>query len=140
MNWKKHNFSVFSSIANEFFRFSCVGAIGTGAHYTVLVVMIRFFRVSPVAASTCGFVAGALINYILNYRWTFKSQKKHKSAMPNFFFIAVIGMIFNAAIMSLLVNSFEVHYLISQIAATFVVLLWNFSGNKIWTFKQAKRF
>ena len=140
MNRRDDNVFIFPEIASEFFRFSCVGAFGAGFLFFILILLVQFFQIHAVIASTIGFSFGALINYTLNYRWTFKSQKKHKSAMPKFFFIAVIGMIFNAAIMGLLINSFEVHYLISQIAATFVVLLWNFSGNKIWTFKQAKRF
>lgn len=129
-----------SAIAKEFFCFSCVGVIGTCAHYLVLIVLTQLFHVYPVAASTCGFVAGAFVNYIFNYRWTFRSEKSHKDAMPKFFFIAIVGLFFNAGIMELLIQSIKIHYLISQIVATGVVLLWNFTGNKIWTFKAAKEF
>ncbi|MBN1545205.1 MAG: GtrA family protein [Syntrophaceae bacterium] len=114
--------------------------IGACAHFSVLVVLTQFFYVYPVTASTCGFVIAALINYILNYQWTFKSENSHKDAMPKFFFIAIAGLFFNAVIMEVLIKSFKLHYLVSQIAATGVVLLWNFTGNKIWTFKAVKEF
>ena len=42
-----------------------------------------------VAASTLGAIAGALVNYSLNHRFTFASDKAHRQALPRFAVVAV---------------------------------------------------
>jgi cellulose synthase/poly-beta-1,6-N-acetylglucosamine synthase-like glycosyltransferase len=37
--------------------------------------------------------------------------------------------------MYILVNIFEINYLISKAITSLIVLFWNYFGNKIWTFK-----
>jgi len=119
----------------QFVSFTAVGAVGTAAHYSALVVLVQFMHVGPVPASGVGFVLGALVNYILNYRLTFRSTKLHRESMPKFFLVAIVGLVLNTAIMALLTEIFRLHYLLSQILATGSVLVWNFTANRYWTFK-----
>lgn len=118
----------------QYVMFAGVGAIGTAGHYLVLVLLVELFAVSPVSATTAAFIVGAIINYLLNYRYTFASDKPHLPAMSKFFTIAFIGMIFNGLIMDLGSRQLGLNYLLAQIAATAVVLQWNFFANKLWTF------
>jgi len=37
------------------------------------------------------------------------------------------------------VNVFQLHYLLVQVIATGLVLLWNFAGNRSWTFREKSR-
>ena len=50
----------------KFITFSLVGAIGTMVHYSILYVLVEYYRVDPVLASAWGAFAGLIINYILN--------------------------------------------------------------------------
>lgn len=118
----------------QFLLFAGVGAIGTIGHYTTLIVLVQFWAVDPVFASSFGFVIGAMINYILNYEFTFRSKKRHKEALTKFLIVAIIGAGINGSIMYLGVENTNINYLIVQIVATCVVLLWNFVVNKLWTF------
>ncbi len=118
----------------QFLLFAGVGAIGTIGHYTTLIVLVQFWAVDPVFASSFGFVIGAMINYILNYEFTFRSKKRHAEALKKFLIVAIIGAGINGSIMYLGVEYTNINYLIVQIAATCVVLLWNFLVNKLWTF------
>lgn len=86
-------------------------------------------------ASTVGAIGGALVNYVLNYRYTFNSDVAHRSAMVKFFTVALIGLLLNTAFMALLT---QLHYFIAQIIATFFVLLWNYIANLLWTFRTRK--
>lgn len=122
-----------------FFQFICfagVGAVGTVVHYSALIVAVQFLLVSPVPASVIGFILGGIVNYYLNYRITFKSNKKHYETFSKFFSIAFVGLLINTALMTLFVEIFNWYYLISQIITTGLVLIWNFAGNKLWTFKE----
>ena len=118
----------------QFLMFAGVGAIGTLGHYTTLIVLVQFWAVDPVFASSFGFVVGAIINYILNYEFTFQSRKRHKEALTKFLIVAIVGAGINGLIMYFGVEYTNINYLIVQIFATCVVLFWNFIVNKLWTF------
>ena len=118
----------------QFLLFAGVGAIGTLGHYTILIVLVQFWAVDPVFASSIGFIVGALINYILNYHFTFQSDKRHSEALTKFLIVATIGAGMNGSIMYSGVENTNINYLAVQIFATCVVLLWNFVVNKLWTF------
>jgi putative flippase GtrA len=123
-------------IVRQFLCFSGVGVVGTGAHFFTLISLVSLARMDPVTASVFGFIAGALVNYILNYYFTFRSSKRHRETMGKFFAVAALGLVLNTGMMEIAVNRFAIHYLLSQMAATCIVLLWNFTGSRVWVFRQ----
>jgi putative flippase GtrA len=123
-----------NAIPRQFLLFAALGAVGTAAHYTVLIALVNTNVAEPKAATTAGFAVGALVNYILNYRFTFKSSQRHSETLPKFLAVAASGAALNYAVMWLGVETLHVHYLAAQIAATALVLVWNYSINRIWTF------
>jgi putative flippase GtrA len=118
----------------QFLLYAGVGAIGTLGHYTILIILVQLWAMDPVVASCLGFVVGAIINYLLNYHFTFQSNKRHSEALTKFLIVAVVGVGLNGLIMYAGVDYTDFNYLIVQIFATAVVLLWNFTVNKLWTF------
>ena len=117
-------------------KFSAVGALGTLAHYSVLIFLVQLLSVNVLVASSIGAVVGALVNYFLNYKWTFNSNKRHSEAMVKFFAVAVVGFIMNGLFMMLFTEVLIFHYLIAQIITTGIVLFWNFLANHYWTFDE----
>jgi len=122
-------------ILRQFASFTAVGAVGTAAHYSTLIALVQIAHVNPVPASGAGFLVGALVNYALNYRLTFRSKKLHRDSMPKFFFVAALGLVLNTLLMALFTGTMKLHYLVGQVLATGSVLLWNFTANRRWTFK-----
>ncbi len=120
----------------QFLLFAGMGAIGTAMHYSVLIALVRLAQMDAVLASMAGFVVGACVNYALNYLFTFNTSKRHTEALPKFFMVALLGMGINATIMAGLVHQAGVHYLLAQIVATGLVLVWNFAGSKLWVFRE----
>ncbi len=112
-----------------------MGAVGTLAHYGVLILMVQTMALNAVAASSAGFVVGAITNYQLNYHYTFASDKGHAEAMSKFFTVAIVGMLFNGLVMYFCVDLLGMLYLFAQLVATALVLLWTFSANRWWTFR-----
>jgi putative flippase GtrA len=121
---------------HRFVRFALVGAIATGIQYAILVLLVRGFSVAPTPASCAGFILSAIVNYHLNYRFTFRSHRPHGPAAAKFAVLAGAGLLINAGIMHALVAAGAL-YLLAQACATAVVLLWNFAGNSLWTFPVA---
>ena len=118
----------------QFILFSGIGAIGTAGHYATLIILVEALGVAPLIASTLGFVVGALINYFLNYYYTFASNQSHRATMLKFAVVAMVGAITNSAVMHIALGWFGWYYLLAQVIATIWVLLWNFIANKLWTF------
>ena len=117
----------------RFVRFALVGGVATAIQYALLVLLVRAFGVAPTPASSVGFALSAIANYLLNYHFTFASDRPHGPAAAKFALLAGTGLLINAAIMHWLVTA-GVHYLLAQVCATAVVLFWNFIGNSFWTF------
>jgi putative flippase GtrA len=123
-------------LSSKFLRFAAVGLVGTAAHYSVLTALVELAGNPVVLATTLGFGVGALVNYLLNRRFTFASAARHAVALPKFLLIAAAGAVLNAAIVAWLLGHVPVHYLVIQLAATGIVLLWNFAANALWTFRR----
>ncbi len=121
-------------LSQQFVIFAGLGAIGTAGHYATLILLVQVTHTNPVFASTIGFITGAFINYILNYRITFNSNKRHRETLTKFLIVAGLSAVINTAIMSAGINMLNVHYLIIQVIATSFVLTLNFTANRYWTF------
>ena len=122
----------------QFIQFASVGAVGTMAHYGLLVLLVEMLGVNSVAASTAGATLGALVNYVLNRRYTFRSEKRHREALTKFLVIAASGLALNASFMLIFVETLGLYYLVAQVLSTGLVLVWNFIGNRFWTFSDAR--
>jgi putative flippase GtrA len=118
----------------QFLRYALVGAVGTAVQYAILVSLVRTGLAPAIAASTVGAVAGALVNYYLNSRWTFGSTRAHEQALPRFAAIALAGIGLNAIVMGGMFTFLGVNYLLAQFVATGVVLVTGFIANRAWTF------
>ncbi len=121
---------------DQLIRFTLVGGIGTAAHYAVLILLVSGLGINPVIGSTAGFLVGMIVNYSLNRRFTFASQRSHGQAFWRFGTVAFIGIVINTTIMTLLTLDLTFHYLVAQVIATILTLLWNFLGSRYWVFKE----
>ena len=115
--------------------FGTMGILGIPALFLTLIFLVEACSVGPVLATSAGSLVGALVNYTLNYHFTFKSSKAHSDTGPKFFLIALITGILNALLVYLGVDLMGMHYLLVQIGATLIVFLFNFVLNSTWTFR-----
>lgn len=124
------------SVKAQFVKFALVGGLATALHYAILVVLVEGLRWPPVAATSVGFVVSALGNYLLNRRFTFRSQRRHVEAAPRFAVVAVVGFWINAGVVWLAFNAAGLHYLVAQVVATLATVGWTFGANRHWTFSH----
>ena len=119
---------------NQFLRFALVGTAATVTTYVVLIAGVEGLHVNAVTASVVGYTLGIVVNYILNYRYTFGSEQHHHVVIPKFLTVMVIGMFINASVMYAGINWFGFHYMLAQLAAVVVVLMLSFTANRLWAF------
>ncbi len=65
-------------------RFALVGLVNTGVGYGVILLLHYGLGVDPVLANAGGYLAGMLLSYTLNRRYTFASRRPHGQALPRF--------------------------------------------------------
>ncbi|MFT5294380.1 MAG: putative flippase GtrA [Colwellia sp.] len=117
-------------------KFLGVGGIATIVQYIIFVILIELLKIDIVLASAIGYTISSIFNYLLNYYFTFTSKVKHHVAMVKFALIVLIGLSLNSFIIHVLVDMLNMHYLLSQIITTGIVLIFNFVAHKFWTYKE----
>ena len=118
----------------QFLKFALVGTAATMTTYTVLIVGVEILHINAVTASIAGYMLGIIVNYLLNYRYTFGSEQHHQVVFPKFLLVMVIGMLINAAVVFAGINWLGIHYMLAQLAAVAMVFMLSFTANRLWTF------
>lgn len=122
----------------QLIKFLSVGAIATCIQYLLLLFWVENDFYSPVIASSLSYSISAIFNYFANYYISFHSDELHSLAAIKFIVIAFMGLLINSALMWLCVDFFQIHYIVSQIAITGILLIWNFFLLKYWAYNSSK--
>ena len=123
-----------SSSTKEFLRFFLVGLINTLVHFCVLYFAYELLSIELVTSTLIAFAIAVVVTYLLNYRFTFRSKKKHKSSLPKFIVTVLIGLGWKVGITVLVVQYLEGPLLLAVIAAAFVIMINNYLLSKFWVF------
>jgi putative flippase GtrA len=125
-----------STLASRFAAFTSAGAVGTIVHYATLVALVEAGRMNSALAAAAGAGLGALVNYGLNYRYTFRSKARHLDTFPKFAVTALGAMLLSWLIVHAFVQ-WGAPYLVGQVLATGVVLLAGFASSQFWVFRRS---
>jgi putative flippase GtrA len=137
----------------RFLKFATVGVGGMVTHMTIFNILMLGLHVDPRLANAVGFCAAVVQNFTLNRRWTFpESRERHAGAqLGQFAIVSVIGLAINTAVFTVVSHLLEpfwnsvfsdpqvAHAIGNNFAlasAILVVLFWNFSANRLWTFRH----
>lgn len=118
----------------QFVKFCIIGAGNTLINLAVLYFLTSIFGWYYLLSEILAFTAGTVNSFVWNSVWTFKSRTRHVRKYFKFLAINVVSLGVNLLILYLLTNLLEVHYLLSELVASFASLVVNFAGNKMWTF------
>jgi putative flippase GtrA len=121
-------------IAMPFVRYAGAGVIGTAVHYLTLIAGVELLAMSPTPAAVTGAVFGGIVNYVVNYHFTFASTRSHRQTLPRFTAVAISGAVLSGLTMQVATGRFGLHYLLGQALATVLALGTGYVLNKTWTF------
>jgi putative flippase GtrA len=122
------------TILYEFSRFAAVGAVATIVHYSVLISLVELAHGPLIPSTSTGFVFGAILSYGLNRRITFRHQPSFGRGLLKFIAVGAVGLGLNALIVAGLARG-RLPYIPAQMAATGVVLVWNFAIARLVIFR-----
>ncbi|HEX7044423.1 MAG TPA: GtrA family protein [Burkholderiales bacterium] len=126
-----------SAVTGAFARYAVVSAIGT-AMYLLLFFGLVVLRVDAVGASVLAFVPALVVQFALNYRWTFRSRGEKLPAFGKFAAVAVTGLGINVLVMHAGVNLAGLDPRYAVVLALLAVTANNYTLNRIWSFRPGK--
>jgi len=104
-----------------FIRYCLSGSVAVIAHFSVLVVAVELFSANPTLSTALGFLCGTIVNYLLQYHWTFRATGKHHHVFLRYCIVNAFTMSLNVLIFWTLTELVGLWYFYSQFCATGVV-------------------
>lgn len=122
-----------------FIKYNLFAGISTLLDLILIYILTEFFGVWYIYSVTLGYMAGVSLNYILNKYLNFKNKsRKIVLQFGLFISIALVGLLLNQIIIYILVESLGIWYIFAKIIAVLLVMFWNFTRHKKWTFRIFK--
>jgi putative flippase GtrA len=121
-----------NNIPSQLSKYALIGLAATSVHYLIMAVLVQsgWF---PVFASTAGAVAGAILAYVANRRFTF-SVNHTTSRMVRFMTVALLGLVMNAVLLMIFQIWFIESIVVAQLITTLCVFMTTFFINLVWSF------
>lgn len=126
----------------QFARFCVTGTINATIDFSCYLLLTRlfdFWSQHLVTASITAFILASTNSYFMNKYWTFRDRLgKHHIQYPKFITVSVISLLISAGCFYMLVHAWHFNDILSKVIVAAIVLFWNFTINKLWTFVPAK--
>lgn len=122
-------------LISQIIKFGFVGAAAFVIDYGLMVLLTEVFNVYSLISAAISFTVSVIFNYVASVKWVFEVDEEKNSKQKQFIVfvvLSVIGLIINELIMWIMDSKFGIHYMISKLVATFVVMVWNFITRKIF--------
>ena len=129
-------------IPAEMAKYVVCGGFAFIVDASILYSLTQFMGWHYLASNTVGLVAGLIITYLLNVKWVFADRKYEfqiGTEFPLFVAIVVTGYLINQVVMWSVVEIIEVDYLFAKVAATAIVLGFNFVAKSTCCFPKRSR-
>ena len=99
---------------------------------TILWVLVQSFSWGYLAAASVSFLAGATVAYGLSLKLAFRQHRLRNRRVEFISFVAIgtVGLAINAAVMSLAVHYWGLHYLLAKCVAAGFTFSCNFIARR----------
>ena len=111
----------------EIFRFDLVGGASCEVDYALLYFCTEWLGFHYLYSAAISFTVSVIVNYWLCVVFVFAGAGKQTGKQAALFIgSSVAGLGINQVCMWLFVEKFGLHYMLAKIAATFIVMFWNY--------------
>lgn len=123
-------------VIKQFVKFAMVGTINTATSLSVYLLLTRMASLDPLVANAGAFIVAVTVSFFLNKNWTFRDQQRaFAKQYSRFFSVSLVGLILSEGIIYVLHKVMSIHDLAAFFVAVGIVMFWNFTANKLWTFR-----
>ena len=121
-------------------RFGLVGGVGFAVNLVVYALCVHYAKVDYRVAYVVAWLVAVINNFVLNRHWTFDARagRAHFQAL-RFFVVSLAAEGFSLLLLTVLVEGGGLAKLPAQALAVAASMPLNFLGNKLWSFRRARR-
>lgn len=135
----------------RFVKFAIVGAAGSITDFAVLNLLVQVAGLPLAVANTISFIVAVMQNFALNRIWTFPESRERNASgqLAQFAMVSLVGYLLSQLVLLSLHHLWEstwiayygpeighfVSYNVAKLFAIGVVLFWNFTANRLWTYR-----
>jgi putative flippase GtrA len=125
-------------LLGQIIKFGFVGFLCFFIDYGIMVFLTEVFGVNYLISSAISFTVSVTVNYILSVTVVFETDKnKNKfKEFVVFVLLSIVGLGINQLVMWFAGEILGIFYMISKIAATAIVMVYNFISRKIFIEKK----
>ena len=109
----------------EAIRFVASGGVATLSHWLAMALLMAA-GTSPVMATSSGAVVGALVNYLMQKAYTFRSSNSHHIELPRYVAACALLWLANQLLFMLLMRLLDLSIPSIQLLTTAVVALLSY--------------
>ena len=115
-------------------KFGVVGFIAFVIDYGLLALLTETVGINYLISATISFSTSVVFNYLASMRYVFSHREgmSRRREFTIFVLLSIAGLLINNICMWAGVELFGIHYLITKIIATAIVMVWNFTTRKIF--------
>ena len=118
---------------NQIKKFIISGGGATACHFSIMWLLI-YFKIHATISTAVGMIVGAILNYFLQYNWTFKADIDHFKSTKNYIITVILSFGSNLLLFWLFYEFFSINTLLSQILTSSIVAFQNYLIYKKFVF------
>jgi putative flippase GtrA len=115
-------------------RFGFVGAITAAIYAGLLALTIEGMRLPPPVGVGIGYVLALGFNYWAHHRWTFRTDRPHRSSAPRYLLLVGASFVVNVGATAVLPGLLGIDYKLVQAGLFAVLIVASFTGQSLWVF------
>jgi putative flippase GtrA len=115
--------------------FLVVGLAATALHLAIVALLVESGAMGPAPANVFGFAGAWVLSYVGHARWTFRSTRAHREALPRFLAVSLLGLALGQGVYMLLLRLDTQHYLVWLGLTQAVVALGTYLLGRRWAFR-----
>lgn len=119
-------------LVKQIFRFGITGGLSFILDYGIMILLTEAVSINYLISSTISFSISVIFNYLLSIYWVFEPDKNNSKGktLVLFLIFSVIGLSINGGLMWICVEKLYIHYMLSKIFSTAMVMIFNFITRK----------
>mgnify|MGYP001233810615 CR=1 FL=1 len=121
------------------YRYVLCGIASLAVHLLVLLVLIEWFNLMAILATTVGFVSAVVVNFTLQSIFVFDSRSAIANSFIKYLFVTTISFSANILLFGIWVSEGMSSPLVAQSIISLLIFLINFFLGKYFVFAYVKR-
>jgi putative flippase GtrA len=128
--------AVARQVSREFLLYAIIGLSGVLLDFLAFVLLYNLFGADEFVATFVSTTLGIVNNFVLNSALNFRTQDRPLGRFVRFYLVGAAGIVLTAAMFAVFSRRLGIDPNVVKMASMPVVLVFQYTLNKKWTFSR----